>query len=94
MLAAETTHVRVMSVVQPRHTAVTFPGLHFRQCVVQVEFHGIAYTITTVVPEGGSLTVEVEHQSEASRWRGDFTAQCNLHAAHAYAQQLTCAVRL
>lgn len=44
--------------------------------LLQIEFHGIAYSVTTVVQEGENLTVEVEQQSEASRWRGQFTAQC------------------
>ncbi|DBB07825.1 TPA: Centrosomal protein CCDC61 [Trebouxia sp. C0006] len=41
----------------------------------RVEFHGTAYTVTTAVQDEGSLTVEIEQQSEASRWRGNFTAQ-------------------
>lgn len=40
-----------------------------------IEFHGVAYSVTTVVQEGEHLTVEVEQQSEASRWRGQFSAQ-------------------
>ena len=44
--------------------------------LLQIEFHGVAYSVTTVVQEGQNLTVEVEQQSEASRWRGQFTAQC------------------
>ncbi|KAL0028388.1 hypothetical protein WJX77_003508 [Trebouxia sp. C0004] len=41
----------------------------------KVEFHGTAYTVTTAVQDEGSLTVEIEQQSEALRWRGNFTAQ-------------------
>ena len=47
--------------------------------LLQIEFHGVAYIVTTVVQEGQHLTVEVEQQSEASRWRGQFTAQCMEH---------------
>lgn len=43
---------------------------------LQIEFHGVAYSVTTVVQEGEHLSVEVEQQSEASRWRGQFSAQC------------------
>ena len=44
----------------------------------QAEFHGVQYTVRTTVAEGASLTVEVEQLSEASRWRGDFSAQCEI----------------
>lgn len=47
--------------------------------LMQIEFHGVAYSVTTVVQEGENLTVEVEQQSVASRWRGQFTAQCTQH---------------
>ena len=47
--------------------------------LMQIEFHGVAYSVTTVVQEGENLTVEVEQQSEPSRWRGQFTAQCTEH---------------
>lgn len=44
----------------------------------QVQFHGVVYTVRTAVVDGESLTVEIEQLSEASRWRGEFSAQCNL----------------
>ena len=44
--------------------------------LTQVEFHGVAYTLTTYVQESGNLTVEIEQRNEASRWRGEFTPQC------------------
>ena len=51
---------------------------HDRLALVQVEFHGTVYSVVTFVQDNGNLAVEIEQQNEASRWRGEFTPQCEL----------------
>eukprot|EP00983_Pelagomonas_calceolata_P133970 1162016-Pelagomonas_calceolata.AAC.15 len=45
---------------------------------VEVSFHSIAYLLTVSTVNGDTLCLEVEQKSDASRWRGDFTARCGL----------------
>ncbi|KAF5843476.1 protein required for templated centriole assembly [Dunaliella salina] len=42
---------------------------------VEVSFHSIAYLLTVSTVNGDTLCLEVEQKSDASRWRGDFTAR-------------------
>lgn len=51
-------------------------------CYAQVNamFHGVKYIITVKTVQHESLCVEVEQVSDASKWRGDFTARCALSA--------------
>jgi len=43
---------------------------------VEVSFHSIAYLLTVSTVNGDTLCLEVEQKSDASRWKGDFTARC------------------
>lgn len=47
---------------------------------VNAMFHGVKYIITVKTVQHESLCVEVEQVSDASKWRGDFTARCALSA--------------
>jgi hypothetical protein len=60
---------------------------------VELTFHGVAYILTLSTVQQETLCIEVEQKSDASRWRGDFTAKCEckqlhtLHRNHGVASQ-------
>lgn len=43
---------------------------------VDIEFHGVLYTITIRVHGEEVLTVEIEDKDTLDRWRGEFAAKC------------------
>lgn len=53
-------------------------GSEFEQ-VVELVFQNVQYLLTVSLAPADTLSVEAEHKTDGSRWRGDFTARCQLH---------------
>lgn len=47
-----------------------------RYVQVELVFHNVPYYVSVSTIDGETLCVEVEQQSDCSRWRGDFTSRC------------------
>lgn len=52
-------------------------GSEFEQ-VVELVFQNVQYLLTVSLAPADTLSVEAEHKTDGSRWRGDFTARCQL----------------